>query len=137
VAVIQVRPGDVCRDGVGVGLHGTGLGSRGGGDVAVLPGLPDAVEVERVRTLPVGVVEGDLHPGALGRADDRPGHVGSPPSAANAHACGSSTGPIATRSSLLAEAAGLAKSTTSEKLHRAEGAALTAFVGSDTDAGLT
>ena len=36
----------------------------------------------------------------------------------------------------LAEAVGLAKSTTSEKLHRAEGTVLKQFVGSHTDAGL-
>ena len=37
----------------------------------------------------------------------------------------------------LAEAVGLAKSTTSEKLHRAEGTVLKEFVGSGADAGLT
>jgi len=37
----------------------------------------------------------------------------------------------------VAEAVGLAKSTTSEKLHRAEGKVLKRFVGGDDDAGLT
>jgi predicted DNA binding protein len=37
----------------------------------------------------------------------------------------------------LAKAVGLAKSTTSEKLHRAEGTVLKEYVGGDTDAGLT
>ncbi len=72
VTVVEVRSGDVRRDGVGVFLAGVDR-------MPVVVGTPssstasDAVEVDRVRAHPVGVVQRDLHVVALGRPENRPG----------------------------------------------------------------
>ena len=74
VAVIEVRPGDVALEDVGLALVGVDLRLGRDGRTVVPPGLPDRVNVDGVGTVVI-VLEGEFERLALVHAVDRTRHA--------------------------------------------------------------